>query len=212
MDREQLGPFLSEEVIRMPAWLRFDAGHLGPPIVAVGVVLAAFVYWKVNDRAPPFRYLTGTGAAFISCPPNDTHGCIEVNGNPPVVIAKEGGEVVRNRQVDFFRAGCHIQITGHVASPLGDVQDVDQFEVGMSRQAEWVANTAVKKPNQFNKRMPVIVPADKNGVKHYGNICYFSVDYATCNWVQRIWPFKLDQIRIDGPMMCYQVEKPAAAN
>jgi hypothetical protein len=94
------------------------------------------------------------------------------------VTAKEGGEVVRNRQVDFFRVGCHIMVTGHVAGPTGDVEDVDHFDVSMSRQAEWVANTAAKKPNPFNKRMPVIVPADKVGVKHYGNICYFSVDYA----------------------------------
>lgn len=175
----------------------------------MALVLGSFVYWKANDRAPPFQYLTGTGAAFITCPPNDTHGCTETKGNPPLVTAKEGGEVMRNRQVDFFRAGCHIRITGHVAGPTGDVQGVDEFDVPMSPQAEWVANTAAKKPNPFNKRMPVIVPADKNGVKHYGQVCYFSVDYATCNLVQRLWPFSLDPIRIDGPMMCYQVEPPA---
>jgi hypothetical protein len=153
-------------------------------LLLVALTLGYFLLW---DRSPPFKYL---------------------GGNIVPEVAKEGSTVTRSRLTTWYRSDCDVEITGHVIDSDNNRLDTDNFMVPTSPMPDWVAETRAGRPHQFQKDMLVRMPVDKDGNKHYGQLGYFSLDHAWCNLFQRIWPFRLWPIQIDGPMIYFKVEAP----
>jgi hypothetical protein len=182
--------------------LTFDACQ------AAGFAVFLFViagYFLVYDRSPPFEYIGGS----ITCKdgtPNSP-GCVSTGTS---VIAQDGATVTRHRFTRWYRSDCEIEITGHFidsATPP-DVVATDRFF--MTARPEWIDETKTT-PREFHRDVDIDLPADAHGVKHYGELCYYSLDKARCNWLQKLlqptpfdWP-----IPIRGPMMCLRVDPPA---
>jgi hypothetical protein len=158
--------------------------HVFLALLLVALTLGYFLLW---DRSPPFKYL---------------------GGNIVPEVAKEGSTVTRSRLTTWYRSDCDVEITGHVIDSDNNRLDTDNFMVPTSPMPDWVAETRAGRPHQFQKDMLVRMPVDKDGNKHYGQLGYFSLDHAWCNLFQRIWPFRLWPIQIDGPMMYFKVEAP----
>jgi hypothetical protein len=161
-----------------------DSCYWAPPIVAITVILWYFLIW---DRGPPFKYIGGTIIP---------------------QTAAEGSTVTRSRLTVWYRSDCQIKVTGHLIDSAGNRLHTDSFFVPERPMVDWVEESKADHPHRFTKELLVRMPVDADGKKHYGEICYFSLDHAWCNVFQRMWPFSNWPIRIDGPMMCFKVTPP----
>jgi hypothetical protein len=166
-------------------WIIIDTCHFAPAAIALLLIPLYFLFF---DRAPPFKYLGGTILP---------------------EIAQEGSTVTRSRLTSWYRSDCSIEVTGHVIDTAGNRLDTDTFMVPQRPMADWVKETNEGKPHRFTKDLLVRLPVDKAGNKHYGELCYYSIDHAWCNIFQRMWPFNKWPVEIDGPMMCFKVSPPA---